>query len=68
MRLLHVMASAPDGGAEMTMLDAVVAFAATNSITQYIVTRANNDWRLSKFFRSRNRLCNNQSKPDVAVS
>ena len=49
MRLLHVMASAPDGGAEMTMLDSVLAFASTGSITQYIVTRANNDWRLSKF-------------------
>ena len=49
MRLLHVMASAPDGGAEMTMLDSVLAFAMTGSITQYIVTRANNDWRLSKF-------------------
>ena len=49
MRLLHVMASAPDGGAEMTMLDSVLAFAATDSITQYIVTRANNKWRLSKF-------------------
>ncbi len=49
MRLLHIMASAPDGGAEMTMLDSVLAFADAGSITQYIVTRANNDWRLSKF-------------------
>ena len=49
MRLLHVMASAPDGGAEMTMLDSVLAFAHAGTVTQYIVTRANNDWRLAKF-------------------
>lgn len=43
------MASAPDGGAEMTMLDSVLALANTGSVVQYIVTRANNDWRLAKF-------------------
>ena len=49
MRLLHVMASAPDGGAEMTMLDSVLALASVDGLSQYIVTRPNNDWRLQKF-------------------
>ena len=49
MRLLHVMASAPDGGAEMTMLDSVLALANTGAVTQYVVTRSNNDWRLDRF-------------------
>lgn len=49
MRLLHVMASAPEGGAEMIMLDSVLALASEHSITQYIVTRPNCNWRLDKF-------------------
>lgn len=43
------MASAPDGGAEMTMMDSVLALANMGDITQYIVTRNNNDWRLKQF-------------------
>ena len=49
MRLLHVMASAPEGGAEMTMLDSVKALAQSGSIQQYVVTRPNNAWRLEQF-------------------
>lgn len=49
MRILHVMASAPEGGAEMTMLDCVTALSQSSDIHQYIVTRPNNSWRLSQF-------------------
>ena len=49
MRLLHVMASAPEGGAEMTMLDSVLALAGVEDLTQFIVTRSNNEWRLRQF-------------------
>lgn len=43
------MASAPDGGAEMTMLDCVRALSGIPDFSQYIVTRPNNSWRLEQF-------------------
>jgi len=42
------MASAPEGGSETMMLDSVLALAAAG-VTQYVVTRPNNEWRLKQF-------------------
>lgn len=42
------MACAPEGGAEMLMLDSLRALANVDGLTQYIVTRANNAWRLEQ--------------------
>lgn len=48
MRLLHVMATAPHGGAEAVMLDSVLALSGVSGLKQYIVTRDNNDRRLER--------------------
>ncbi len=48
MRIMHVMAGAPEGGAENIMLEAVTALADAGHV-QFVVTRANNDFRLKSF-------------------
>ena len=48
MRVLHVMAGAPEGGAENIMLESVCALAEAK-LEQFVVTRPDNTYRLSKF-------------------
>ena len=47
MRVMHVMAGAAEGGAENIMLESVLALAETG-IDQHVVTRDNNQNRLTK--------------------
>ena len=48
MRVLHVMAGAPEGGAENIMLESVLALADAG-IDQHVVTRGQNTFRIQKF-------------------
>ncbi len=48
MKVMHVMAGAPTGGAENIFLESVVALAQAD-VEQYVVTRDNNDFRLQTF-------------------
>lgn len=48
MRVMHVMAGAPEGGAENIMLESVCALAETG-LQQFVVTRPENRFRLSTF-------------------
>ena len=48
MRVMHVMAGAKEGGAENIMLESVLALAGAG-LTQAVVTRADNDFRLKAF-------------------
>ncbi|MEO0981521.1 MAG: glycosyltransferase [Pseudomonadota bacterium] len=48
MRVMHVMAGAPEGGAENIMLESVTALAEAG-LQQYVVTRPNNAFRLKSF-------------------
>ncbi len=48
MRLMHVMAGAPEGGAENIMLESVLALAEAG-VAQAVVTRPDNAFRLKKF-------------------
>jgi glycosyltransferase involved in cell wall biosynthesis len=48
MRVLHVMAGADEGGAENIMLESVLALAEAG-VTQHVVTRPGNRFRIEKF-------------------
>lgn len=48
MRVMHVMAGAPEGGAENIMLEAVCALAEAG-LEQFVVTRPDNAFRLNQF-------------------
>ena len=48
MKILHVMAGAPEGGAETFFLEGALALA-DGDISQHVLTRPNNDFRLSEF-------------------
>lgn len=48
MRVMHVMAGAPEGGAENIMLESVLALAEAG-LTQHVVTRPENAFRVQKF-------------------
>ncbi len=48
MRVMHVMAGAPEGGAENIMLESVCALAGAG-LEQYVITRPNNQFRLDMF-------------------
>jgi glycosyltransferase involved in cell wall biosynthesis len=48
MRVMHVMAGAKEGGAENIMLESVLALAEAG-VEQAVVTRPDNEFRLSKF-------------------
>ncbi len=48
MRVLHVMAGAPEGGAENIMLESVIALADAG-LDQFVVTRPDNAFRLKSF-------------------
>lgn len=48
MRVLHVMAGAPEGGAENIMLESVLALAEAG-LEQHVVTRPNNAFRLEQY-------------------
>lgn len=48
MRVMHVMAGAPEGGAENIMLESVCALAGAG-LEQFVITRPNNQFRLDKF-------------------
>ncbi len=48
MRILHVMAGAPEGGAENIMLESVCALAEAG-VEQFVVTRPENKFRLNAF-------------------
>lgn len=48
MRVMHVMAGAPEGGAENIMLESVCALAGAG-LQQFVVTRPNNQFRLDMF-------------------
>ena len=50
MKILHVMAGAPTGGAENIFLEDVLALA-DGGVRQHVLTRPNNDFRLSEFGR-----------------
>lgn len=47
MRILHVMAGAPEGGAENIMLESTLALAEAG-VRQAVVTRPDNAWRISR--------------------
>ncbi|MBU6318362.1 MAG: glycosyltransferase [Alphaproteobacteria bacterium] len=47
MRILHVMAGAPEGGAENIMLESTLALAGAG-FKQAVVTRPDNAWRISR--------------------
>ena len=49
MRIMHVMAGAAEGGAENIMLESVLALQERPEIEQFVVTRANNEFRLEQF-------------------
>ena len=48
MRIMHVMAGAPEGGAENIMLESVLALGEAG-LTQFVVTRPQNAFRLESF-------------------
>jgi glycosyltransferase involved in cell wall biosynthesis len=48
MRIMHVMAGAQEGGAENIMLESVLALAEAG-LTQHVVTRPDNQFRVQKF-------------------
>ena len=48
MRIMHVMAGAKEGGAENIMLESVLALAEAG-LTQHVVTRPDNQFRVQKF-------------------
>ena len=48
MKVLHVMAGAKEGGAENIMLESVLALAEAG-VEQHVVTRSENEFRLSEF-------------------
>ena len=48
MRIMHVMAGAPEGGAENIMLESVCALAGAG-LEQFVITRPNNQFRLDMF-------------------
>ena len=48
MRVMHVMAGAPEGGAENIMLESVCALAEAG-LEQFVVTRPENEFRLDQF-------------------
>ena len=48
MRIMHVMAGAPEGGAENIMLESVLALAEAG-LEQHVVTRPDNQFRVQKF-------------------
>lgn len=48
MRVLHVMAGAPEGGAENIMLESVCALAGAG-LEQFVITRPGNQYRLDMF-------------------
>lgn len=48
MRIMHVMAGAPEGGAENIMLESVLALAEAG-LAQHVVTRGENQFRVQKF-------------------
>lgn len=48
MRVMHVMAGAAEGGAENIMLESVLALAEAG-VSQFVVTRPNNTFRLESF-------------------
>ncbi|MEL7480629.1 MAG: glycosyltransferase [Pseudomonadota bacterium] len=48
MRVMHVMAGAPEGGAENIMLESVIALAEAG-LSQFVVTRPQNTFRLNAF-------------------
>ncbi|MAB10857.1 glycosyltransferase [Hyphomonas sp.] len=48
MRVMHVMAGAAEGGAENIMLESVLALAEAG-LTQHVVTRPDNQFRVQKF-------------------
>ena len=48
MRVMHVMAGAPEGGAENIMLESVCALAGAG-LDQYVITRPDNQFRLDMF-------------------
>ncbi|MEL7130144.1 MAG: glycosyltransferase [Pseudomonadota bacterium] len=48
MRVMHVMAGAPEGGAENIMLESVLALAEAG-LNQFVVTRPQNTFRLESF-------------------
>ena len=50
MKILHVMAGAPTGGAENIFLEDVLALA-DGGVRQHVLTRPNNDFRLSELGR-----------------
>ena len=47
MKILHVMAGAPEGGAETFFLEGTLALA-DGGARQHVLTRPNNDFRLSE--------------------
>ena len=51
MRIMHVMAGAPEGGAENIMLESVCALAGAG-LTQFVVTRPDNAFRLDMFAKA----------------
>ncbi len=51
MRVMHVMAGAPEGGAENIMLESVCALAGAG-LEQYVITRPDNQFRLDMFARA----------------
>ena len=48
MRVMHIMAGAPEGGAENIMLESVCALAEAG-LEQFVITRPNNSFRLNQF-------------------
>jgi glycosyltransferase involved in cell wall biosynthesis len=52
MKVLHVMAGAPEGGAENIMLESVLALAEAG-LEQQVVTRAENAYRIARFHEAR---------------
>ncbi len=52
MRILHVMAGAREGGAENIMLESVLALQEVETITQCVVTRPDNAFRIRSFQRA----------------
>ncbi len=52
MKVLHVMAGAPEGGAENIMLESVLALAEAG-LEQQVVTRPDNAYRIARFHEAR---------------
>lgn len=49
MKILHIMAGATEGGAENIMLESVLALQEREEISQFVVTRPDNTFRLEQF-------------------